>query len=79
MQKRATLTLEFDTDVPDDVRDLTLTLRARDLAVAVSDLDEEVRRRLKHGDLGDEAREELESLRRRLRDSLGDLAAAVWL
>jgi hypothetical protein len=79
MQKRATLTLEFNTDVPDDVRDLTLTLRVRDLAAALADLDEDIRSRLKHSGLGPEAQEELESLRQELRDSLGDLAEAVLL
>jgi hypothetical protein len=79
MQKRVTLTMEFDTSVPDQVRDLTLTLRARDLAATLADLDATLRARLKHSDLQAPALLELESLRQELRDSLGDLVETVLL
>jgi len=73
-----TLTLEFDRDVPEDRRELLLTANARALASAIELLDEHLRNRIKYGELGEAAAEELQTARDLLRTELGDLVEAVF-
>lgn len=78
MSKKMTLTLEFGQDVPDDRRDLLLTVNASRLALAIGAVDEHLRSRIKYGDLPDETHAELQTVRDKLREELGDLTEAVF-
>ena len=78
MSKKMTLTLEFKQDVPDDRRDLLLTVNARALALAIGAVDEHLRSRAKYADLSQETVEELHSVRDKLREELGGLADTVF-
>lgn len=78
MTKRMTLTLEFDRDVPDDRREMLLTANARALASAIGALDEHLRNRIKYGELGEAAAEELQAARDLIRSELGDLIDPVF-
>ncbi len=79
MSNKMTLTLEFERDVPDDRRDLLLTVNARAIAAVICSLDEHLRRRAKYaGSLSEETVSELHAVRDKLREDLGDLAEAVF-
>jgi hypothetical protein len=79
MSKKVTLSFEFDVGVPDDLRRLTLTTQAQELALVITGVDERLRQRLKWGDVTPEARTELEAVRRELRESMDEiLSIAVW-
>jgi len=56
-------TLRFDLDDPDDERQHRYALAGRDALVALELIDQHCRGRLKHGELGDEARRELREIR----------------
>lgn len=78
MDKKMTVTLEYWSDVPDDRRDMLLTVHASDLAAALRALDEHLRRRLRDcDDPPREARDELDRARALLRSELGWLADPV--
>ena len=78
MSSKMTLTMEFKRDVPDDRRDLLLTVNARALAAVVCSIDEHLRSRAKYAALGEEATAELHAVRDKLREELGDLTEAVF-
>lgn len=73
-----TLTMEFGRDIPDDRRDLLLTVNARTLASVICSIDEHLRSRTKYSPLGEEAIAELHAVRDKLREELGDLSEAVF-
>lgn len=73
-----TLTMEFGRDIPDDRRDLLLTVNARALAAVICSIDEHLRSRTKYSPLGEEAIAELHAVRDKLREELGDLSEAVF-
>jgi len=56
-------TLRFDLSDPDDSREHRYALAGRDALIALEAIDQHCRGRLKHGELGDEARRELEEIR----------------
>lgn len=78
MSKKMTLTMEFERDVPDDRRELLLTVNARALAAVIGTLDEHLRGRIKYAQLGEEAERELQAARDLLRTDLGDLLEPVF-
>lgn len=78
MSSKMTLTLEFGRDVPDDRRDLLLTVNASRLALALCAVDEHLRNRAKYSDLSEETVTELHAARDMLREELGGLAEAVF-
>lgn len=78
MSSKMTLTMEFKRDVPDDRRDLLLTVNARAIAAVIHSIDEHLRSRAKYGTLGEEATAELHAVRDKLREELGDLTEAVF-
>jgi hypothetical protein len=55
--------LKFDLSEPDDERLHRYALAGRDALIALEVLDQRLRGRIKHGELGDEARRELEEIR----------------
>lgn len=73
-----TLTMEFGRDIPDDRRDLLLTVNAHALAAVICSIDEHLRSRTKYSPLGEEAIAELHAVRDKLREELGDLSEAVF-
>ena len=77
MTKRMTLTMEFGRDIPDDRRELLLTVNARGLASVIASMDEHLRGRIKYGELPDAVTEELQAARDLLRTELADLVEAV--
>jgi hypothetical protein len=56
-------TLRFDLSDPDDSREHRYALAGRDALLALEQIDQHLRGRLKHGEPGDEARRELEEIR----------------
>jgi hypothetical protein len=56
-------TLRFDLSDPDDEREHRYAMAGRDALIALEAIDQHCRGRLKHGELGDEARRELEEIR----------------
>ena len=56
-------TLQFNLDDPDDAREHRYALAGRDALIALEAIDQHIRGRLKHGEIGDEARRELEEIR----------------
>lgn len=78
MSKKMTLTLEFKRDVPDDRHELLLTVNAARLAATICSIDEHLRSRIKYASLSQETVEELQVVRDRLREELGDLTEAVF-
>ena len=73
-----TLTMEFGRDIPDDRRELLLTVNARTLAAVIVSIDEMLRGRTKYSPLGEEAMTELHAVRDHIRAELGELAEAVF-
>ena len=78
MSKKMTLTMEFGRDIPDDRRDLLLTVNARTLASVIVSIDEHLRSRTKYSPLGEEAIAELHAVRDHIRAELGELRDAVF-
>ena len=78
MSKKMTLTMEFSRDIPDDRRDLLLTVNARTLASVIVSIDELLRGRTKYSQLGEEALTELHAVRDHIRAELGELTGAVF-
>ena len=58
-----TATLRFDLIDPDDEQAHRWALAGRDALIALEAIDQHCRGRLKHGEIGDEARRELEEIR----------------
>ena len=56
-------TLRFDLSDPDEERQHRYALAGREALIALEAIDQHCRGRLKHGELGDEARRELEEIR----------------
>jgi hypothetical protein len=56
-------TLRFDLSNPDDERQHLYALAGRDALIALEAIEQNLRGRLKHGELGDEARRVLEEIR----------------
>jgi hypothetical protein len=67
--------LRFDLDDPEDERQHRYALAGRDALVALDVLREEIRLRLKHAELGDEATRELTALRELIPHELVELLA----
>ena len=78
MTNKMTLTMEFGRDIPEDRRDLLLTVNARALAAVIDSIDEMIRGRTKYSPLGEEALTELHAVRDHIRSELGELAEAVF-
>lgn len=78
MSKKMTLTMEFGRDIPDDRRELLLTVNARTLAAVIVSIDEMLRSRTKYSPLGEEALTELHAARDHIRSELGELTEAVF-
>ena len=78
MSKKMTLTMEFVRDIPDDRRELLLTVNARTLAAVIVSIDEMLRGRTKYGTLPEETCTELHAVRDHIRAELGDLVEAVF-
>lgn len=78
MSKNMTLIMEFDRGVPDDRRDMLLTINAGALASVIVSVDEMLRGRIKYGDLPDAVRDELQAMRDHLHTELADLEGAVF-
>ncbi len=78
MSKKMTLTMEFGRDIPDDRRELLLTVNAGTLASVIVSMDEMLRGRIKYGDLPDAVRDELQAMRDHLHTELADLEGAVF-
>ena len=55
--------LKFNLSDPDDERAHRYALAGRDALIALERIEQHCRGRLKHGELGDEARRELEEIR----------------
>lgn len=56
-------TLEFDLADPDDEREHRYALAGREALIALEAIEQHIRGRIKHGEIGDEARRELEEIR----------------
>jgi hypothetical protein len=78
VSKKMTLTMEFERDIPDDRRDLLLTVNAQVLSSVIVSIDEHLRGRTKYSPLGEEAIAELHAVRDHIRAELGDLVEAVF-
>lgn len=78
MSKNMTLIMEFGRDIPDDRRDMLLTINAGALASVIVSVDEMLRGRIKYGQLGEETVNELHAVRDHIRSELTDLAGAVF-
>jgi len=78
VSNKMTLTMEFGRDIPNDRRELLLTVNASGLAAVIAGVDEHLRGRLKHGDLPQETYDELQAVRDLLHTELGDLEGAVF-
>ena len=68
-----TATLRFDLADPDDEREHRYALAGKDALLALHEVAEEIRSRLKHGDISDDTRAILEDVRRSIPDELVDL------
>jgi hypothetical protein len=66
-------TLRFDLDDPDDAREHRCALAGRDALIDLERIDQHCRGRIKHGELGDEAQAELETVRRMIAAELTEL------
>jgi hypothetical protein len=62
----ATATLCYDLSDADDEREHRYALAGRDALIALETIRESIRARLKYGELGEEARRELEAIREQL-------------
>jgi hypothetical protein len=58
-----TATLSYDLTDPDDERAHRYALAGRDALIALEEIEQHCRRRLKYAEPGDEARQELEAVR----------------
>jgi len=69
----ATAILRYDLSDADDEREHRYALAGRDALIALESIREAIRARLKYGELGDQARHELEDLREQLPHELIEL------
>lgn len=69
----ATAILRYDLADADDEREHRYALAGRDALIALEAIREAIRARLKYGELGDQARHELEDLREQLPHELIEL------
>ena len=69
----ATAILRFDLSDADDEREHRYALAGRDALIALESISEAIRQRLKYGDIGEEARQELEAIRESLPHELIEL------
>jgi hypothetical protein len=69
----ATATLRYDLSDADDEREHCYALAGREALIALETIRESIRARLKYGELGEEARRELEAIREQLPHELIEL------
>jgi hypothetical protein len=69
----ATAILKYDLADADDEREHRYALAGREALIALEGIREAIRARLKYGELGDQARHELEDLREQLPHELIEL------
>jgi hypothetical protein len=69
----ATATLRYDLSDADDEREHRYALAGREALIALETIREAIRARLKYGELGEEARRELEAIREQLPHELIEL------
>jgi hypothetical protein len=62
----ATAILRYDLSDPDDEREHRYALAGREALIALETIHEAIRQRLKYGEIGAEARQELEAIRESL-------------
>jgi hypothetical protein len=67
--------LRYDLADADDEREHRYALAGREALIALEKIDETIRARLKYGELGAEARQELEAIRDQLPHELIELLA----
>lgn len=67
--------LKYDLSDPDDARAHRYALAGRDALIALESIREAIRSRLKYGQIGEEARRELEAIREELPHELIELLA----
>lgn len=63
--------LEFNLDDQDDEVAYMRCIKARDMALALFDMDQELRRLVEHGNLGKDKYEVVDAMRFRLREIMG--------
>ena len=71
----ATAILKYDLADPDDEREHRYAMAGRDALIALETIREAIRQRLKYGEVGAEARQELEAIREQLPHELIELLA----
>jgi hypothetical protein len=65
--------LRFDLSDPDDAREHRCALAGRDALIDLERIDQHCRGRIEHCELGDEAKAELEAVRRMIAAELTEL------
>ena len=69
----ATAILKYDLSDPDDEREHRYAMAGREALIALEGISEAIRQRLKYGEVGEEARRELEAIREQLPHELIEL------
>jgi hypothetical protein len=69
----ATAILKYDLADPDDEREHRYALAGREALIALEGIRESIRARLKYGEIGEEARRELEAIREEIPHELIEL------
>ena len=69
----ATALLRYDLADADDEREHRYALAGRDALIALESISEVIRQRLRYGEIGEEARQELEAIRESLPHELIEL------